>query len=730
MPENGINTQRRGAFFMTELGKYMCRKLAYIGLLLVVLSLNQPAFGQVSLAGSWETGTSHAKENGTNRVLIFIAQEESVSGDPNLTSVTYGGQTMTKVIERSAVDGYGNYVAAFILKEAGVAAASSGTFTPTWSATTSSVSYASVFLSNVDQTTSIGASASNGTTSGTDPIATSALATNAGDMAIVGAVCNNADSYILGGGFTEGTDQTAGGTYGHTGVTGHKPATGANETPSADYSGTVSRQAIIGFVVQGTPSDPNKASNPDPANGATNISVTTNFSWIAGAGATSHDVYFGTNSNAHNNPKHTVYTTSYDPPGDLAEGTVYYWAVDSNAGGTVTAGDDWSFTTYEPINIGDLVAEYIISQALTTNYASACSYYGVLVYSEVTGNTGLKNSVIAKYPSVYYTGAELPPEGDVDKNVYGILPFELYRQTRDANYLTSALYLADEEFTPPRPDGLSPYTRFWIDDTYMIGSLQAQAYKSMADIIYANRAVTQLLGYMGEVENLQQPNGLFYHTLSAPIHWGRGNGWAAAAMTEVLSCLHEDDPNRPLLLTKYQNMMAGLIACQDVNGMWYQVLDMSSDPRNWVETSCTGMFVFALATGVKEGWLSEVPYKQAALNGWAALANFVNANGAVREVCPGTGASSNVADYFNKQRNTGDAHGQAAVIWAATAIGRLEQSNLNGDIDGDSDVDFYDLKVLTDNWLDDEPAADIFPAEGDGIINLLDFAELAQDWRK
>ena len=235
---------------------------------------------------------------------------------------------------------------------------------------------------------------------------------------------------------------------------------------------------------------------------------------------------------------------------------------------------------------------------------------------------------------------------------------------------------------------------------------------------------------MGIVENLQQANGLFYHTLSAPFHWGRGNGWAAAAMTEVLLAIPEDDPNRPLLLTKYQNMMAGLVAYQSASGMWYQVLNMGSDPRNWPESSCTGMFVFAMATGVKEGWLPEVPYKKAALDGWASLANYVDSQGRALQVCTGTSQSTGVQYYFDRPREIGNTHAEAAVIWAAKAIKQMEQLRLKGDINGDGKVNFIDLKMLTDNWLGNEPTADIAPSGGDGVINFLDFAEFAKDWMK
>jgi unsaturated rhamnogalacturonyl hydrolase len=702
-------------------------------ILLTVLCMSQPALSQVGILGDWVTGTTHTKEAGSNRLLVVIGHAEGgTTSNPYLSTVTYSGQTMTKIADKTLTweSVTRAYVAVFILNESGVAAASNSTISASWSGT-SSDSLTSVFLGNVDQANPIGDYATNGVKDAAT-IATSALATSDGDMVIEGGTCTETGTYTANNDFTPDIDL---GVTGFDGMDGHKPATGVAETPSVTHSTSTNRQAIIGFVVQAI-LDANKASHPSPGNSISGVSAAADLSWDTPTAytPTSYDVYFGTNSAVRSNPKHTVYTNSYEPPEYLAEETTYYWAVDSNDAGTIYPGDDWSFTTYVPVD-GDLVADYILSQTLTDHYASACSYYGVLLFSQVTRNTGLKNSVIAAYPPAYYNGTDTPlhgGEGSQDKNAYGILPFELYRQTGDANYLTVAVYLADEEFENPLSNGLANYnyTRFWIDDTYMIGSLQAQAYKSMDDIIYANHATAQLLGYMGVVQNLQQPNGLFHHTTSAPIHWGRGNGWGAAAMTEVLLAIPEDDPNRPLLLTKYQNMMAGLVAYQSPSGMWYQVLNMGSDPRNWEESSCTGMFIFALATGVREGWLPEVPYKKAALDGWAALSNYVDSQGRALQVCMWMSANSDVTYYLNRPRSIGDAHAQAAVIWAATAIMLMEQSTLTGDIDGDGDVDFDDLDILADHWLEDYPSADIAPPGGDGVINFLDFAELAEYWLK
>jgi hypothetical protein len=165
----------------------------------------------------------------------------------NLSAVTYGGQAMTKVVERNYNAASSNaYVVAYILRETGVAAATNSNFVLTWSGTApAEVGYASAFFSNVDQTTPVGATGSGGST--TNPVTTSALATSSGDMVILGATCGNAGSYTLNNSFTEGIDQQMASS---TGVTGRKSATGANETPSATYSGTINRQTIIGLVVR------------------------------------------------------------------------------------------------------------------------------------------------------------------------------------------------------------------------------------------------------------------------------------------------------------------------------------------------------------------------------------------------------------------------------------------------------------------------------------------------
>jgi hypothetical protein len=202
----------------------------------------------VEILGSWVNGLTHAAEAGSNRVLIFIAHVEDNDGAINLASVTYGGQSMTKVINiTSGTSGNREYVVAYVLDEAGITAATSGSFTVNWGTNPPDrVQYYSVFLQNVNQTTPIGATASSATLTGAT-ITTSALATSIGDLVIDAATCGNTGTYTVDNDFTEVYDL---GVANFDGVAGYKSATGADETPSVTHSTTTSLQALIGFVVQ------------------------------------------------------------------------------------------------------------------------------------------------------------------------------------------------------------------------------------------------------------------------------------------------------------------------------------------------------------------------------------------------------------------------------------------------------------------------------------------------
>jgi unsaturated rhamnogalacturonyl hydrolase len=84
---------------------------------------------------------------------------------------------------------------------------------------------------------------------------------------------------------------------------------------------------------------------------------------------------------------------------------------------------------------------------------------------------------------------------------------------------------------------LSAQTRFWIDDMYMLIILQLQAYRATNDAKYLDRAALEMTTYL---DKLQQPNGLFYHAPDVPFYWGRGDGWVAAGMAEMLRSLPEN----------------------------------------------------------------------------------------------------------------------------------------------------------------------------------------------
>jgi rhamnogalacturonyl hydrolase YesR len=85
------------------------------------------------------------------------------------------------------------------------------------------------------------------------------------------------------------------------------------------------------------------------------------------------------------------------------------------------------------------------------------------------------------------------------------------------------------------------------------------------------------------------------------------------------------------------------------------------------------MFIFALATGVRKGWLPDQPFRSALEKAWNALSEYLDAEGRVQEVCVGTAALPSKSYYMTRPSKSGDMHGQAGFLWASTAIYLLEK---------------------------------------------------------
>jgi len=108
----------------------------------------------------------------------------------------------------------------------------------------------------------------------------------------------------------------------------------------------LSRDGIVNFtdvtILANDWGLPCLVSNPNPFDGEGSVSTSTDLSWTAGCGATSHDVYFGTSSPP---PFVCNQTDTTFETGTMANDTKYYRRIDEVNASATTTGSVWSFTT-------------------------------------------------------------------------------------------------------------------------------------------------------------------------------------------------------------------------------------------------------------------------------------------------------------------------------------------------------------------------------------------------
>lgn len=344
----------------------------------------------------------------------------------------------------------------------------------------------------------------------------------------------------------------------------------------------------------------------------------------------------------------------------------------------------------DPGFIGSRLAQRYLSSSQSTNpiaYPEVCTWFGALRFAGVTKDAALLKQLEDRFiPILGDNSGAMQTPNHVDNTVFGIVPLQLYLQTGKQEYYNLGVEFANKQWNlpaNPNPDnvakynalfakGLSWQTRYWIDDMFMITAIQSQAYLASKDEKFINRAAHEMVAYL---DSLQRPNGLFYHSPAAPFFWCRGNGWMAVGMADLLTYLPENNANRPKILQGYRKMMAILKSYQTANGLWRQLVDQEDA---WTETSGSAMYAYAMIMGVKNGLLDADDYAPVARKAWLALVANLNDDWPIRDVCIGTNVGYTKQYYMDRQRIVGDLHGQAAVLWCATALFDADTNSATG----------------------------------------------------
>lgn len=215
-------------------------------------------------------------------------------------------------------------------------------------------------------------------------------------------------------------------------------------------------------------------------------------------------------------------------------------------------------------------------------------------------------------------------EYNIDHVNNGKLVLLLYRVTGKDKYKKAADLLRSQLRTHPRTkEGgfwhKKVYTnQMWLDGLYM----GEPFYAEYAMLFHEDSAFNDIANqFIWMEKHARDPKtGLLYHawdeskeqqwanktTGTSPNFWARAMGWYADAIVDVLDYFPANHPKRKELIAILNRLVVALEKQQDKQtGLWYDVMNYSGPgkEKNYFEASASSQFVYAIAKGVRKGYL-------------------------------------------------------------------------------------------------------------------------------
>lgn len=230
-------------------------------------------------------------------------------------------------------------------------------------------------------------------------------------------------------------------------------------------------------------------------------------------------------------------------------------------------------------------------------------------------------------------------EYNIDQINNGKLLLTLYQETGAEKYKKAAYLQREQLKTHPRTSeggfwhkNIYPH-QMWLDGIFMGSPFYAEFAKVFNEPEIFDDVAHQVILIAKHTKD--HKTGLYYHGWDeskqhqwadpesgcSPNYWGRAMGWYAVAIVDILDFLPKNHRQRKDIIQIFQEMIAAVIKVQDqTTGLWYQVLDQGGREGNYHEASASSMFVYAIAKGVRKGYLDQ-KYLKAASKGFDGIIN-------------------------------------------------------------------------------------------------------------
>jgi unsaturated rhamnogalacturonyl hydrolase len=273
----------------------------------------------------------------------------------------------------------------------------------------------------------------------------------------------------------------------------------------------------------------------------------------------------------------------------------------------------------------------------------------------------------------------------------------LYTKFGDQKYRFAADTLRKQLRNQPRThEGgfwhkkIYPY-QMWLDGLYMAEPFFAEYAQMFHEAAAFDDIASQI--FFVERHTRDPRTGLLYHawdesrqqkwanpeTGQSPHFWGRAIGWYAMALVDVLDSFPRNHPERPEIISILRRLMKSLEKFRDPKtGLWYQVIDQGGREGNYLEASASCMFIYAMAKGVKKGYLESKYYALAKRSFRGVIKHLVTRDPdgtiSLHHTCQGAGLGGNpyrdgsYAYYIGERQRTNDFKGVGPFIFAALQL--------------------------------------------------------------